>query len=116
MKWLRYTSLNAADASMNQSGSAIDATLMVYASAQAIISGTAAGTLKLQGSNDAPAGPQYLTTSAPIHWSDLASVSISGAGVYLIPKTDICYEWVRVIYVSASGTGTITANVKTVHV
>lgn len=68
----------------------------------------AGGTLKMQASNDNP------QTGTPIHWSDIASatVTISAAGSSLIPKTDICYEYIRLIYTN-TGDGTIQVNLKT---
>lgn len=65
----------------------------------------AAGTLKIQASNDHPVA----ANTVPTNWSDItgASVSVSGAGAYLIPKTDLCYEYIRLVYTN-SGTGTIS--------
>ncbi len=80
-----------------------------YISAQAVVTGSgAAGTLKLQVSNDPVQSPQL---SSPTNWSDIsgASVAISGAGVILIPKTEICYNWARfVTSTTAAGVQTIT--------
>ncbi len=65
----------------------------------------AAGTLQLQASNDEPVGAGIV----PSNWSNItsATVTISGAGAFLIPKTDLCYQWVRLVYTN-SGTGTIS--------
>ena len=64
--------------------------------------------MKLQASNDEQ--PDLRNAGwVPTNWSDIsgATVAISGAGAFLIPKTDLCYQWVRVVYTN-SGTGTQT--------
>ena len=91
---------------------AIDARNLFYCSAQAIATGAgAAGTLKLQASDDI-AGADG-NSGSPSNWSDIpsATVSVSAAGAFLIPKTDLCYQWVRVVYTN-SGTGTINVRFK----
>lgn len=95
-----------AAASVNSS--AVDARNLFYCSAQIAVTGAGAGTLKLQVSNDI-AGSDG-NPGSPSNWSDVpsASIAISGAGAYLIPKTDMCYQWARLVYTN-SGTGTINA-------
>lgn len=90
---------------------AIPAMNLLSCSAQLIGTGSAAGTMKLQASNDNPLSGG----NVPTNWNDIpsATVSVSGAGSYLIPKTDICYEYVRVVYTN-SGTGTIAVNFKSI--
>lgn len=65
----------------------------------------AAGTLQLQASNDDPKA----SNAVPTNWSNIsgAAVTVSGAGAMLIPKTDLCYQWVRLVYTN-TGTGTIS--------
>lgn len=89
------------------SSAAIPALNLFQCSVQFNVTGSAAGTGKLQGSNDVPA------VGAPTHWSDIpsATISVSGAGSFLIPKTDLCYQWVRVVYTN-TGTGTVEARFK----
>src|SRR5579872_4422788 len=76
-------------------------------SAQAVATGgSVAGTAKLQASND------NVTTGSgavPTNWTDIASatVSVSAAGTFLIPKTEICYQWIRVVYTNSGTGGTI---------
>lgn len=91
---------------------ALDAENLYQCSAQIVCTGSAAGTLKLQASNDIQLGQQP-STLTPTNWSDIpsATVTVSGAGSYLIPKTDICYQYVRLVYTN-SGTGTISVNIK----
>lgn len=78
----------------------------------ATVTGVAAGTLKVQVSNDVVKSPSF----PPTHWVDLASatVSVSGAGVVIIPKTEVCYEWMRLVYTKDTSTGSpvMTAMVK----
>ena len=76
-------------------------------SAQVTATGSAAGTLKIQASNDdIPNGP-------PVNFSDIpsATIAVSGAGTFLIPKTDLCYQYIRLVYTN-SGTGTISVVLK----
>lgn len=106
--------MNAVDASIDENSSAISSKELLSCSLQAVVTGTSTGTLKLQFSNDIvdPINPPQVPTS----WSDIpsATVSVSGAGVVLIPKTDLCYEFIRVAFVHGNGAaGHITANVKT---
>lgn len=85
---------------------AIPALNLFYCSAQCSATGAgAAGTMKLQASNDRPVA----SGAVPTNWSDIpsATVSISAAGAFLIPKTELCYEWVRVVYTN-TGTGTFS--------
>lgn len=90
--------------------SAIDSRNLFYMSAQVATTGGAAGTLKIQVSNDEmPITPIPGSGWTPTNWSDLsgASVAVSGAAAFLIPKTDCCYQYVRLVYTN-SGTGTIS--------
>jgi len=84
--------------------SAIPALNLFSASIQIAATGSAAGTLKLQASND---------DTSPSNWSDVPSafVGVTGAGAYLIPKTDLCYQFVRLVYAN-TGTGTISVTFK----
>ena len=99
--------LNAKDASLNQNSVAVDSQNMSFASVVVKMTGTAAGTVKIQASNDEPT-----TAAGPNNWVDIsgASVAVSAAGTFIIPKLDICYQYVRVVYTFSSGTGTVTAS------
>jgi len=88
-------------------------------SIQAVISGTAAGTLKLQGSNDfgnpsEAAGPVH--GQNVVNWSDIAdsSAPVTGTGTVTWNFQGVFYKWIRVVYTATSGTGTmnIRANTK----
>ncbi len=91
----------------------MDSRNLFYMSAQIAATGSAAGTLKIQVSNDEKPVLANDTAWQPTNWSDLsgASVSVSGAGAFLIPKTDLCYQYIRAVYTN-SGTGTISVVIK----
>lgn len=98
-----------AQAAATVNSAPIPAVNLFSISAQIVATGAAAGTMKLQASNDNPPnGPSAVT-----HWNDItgATVAVAAAGSFLIPKTDICYEYIRVVYTN-TGTGTIMVTVK----
>jgi len=92
-----------AAASVN--GPAIAAQNLFYCSAQIVAAGGGAGTFVIQASDD------DFGTNPPVHWTTIASATVSGDGVYLIPKIDLCYQWIRLVYTN-SGAGTISAVIK----
>jgi hypothetical protein len=100
--------ISAADASVNQTGVILPAAFVVALSAQVLVTGTSTGTVTIQVSND---------ETNPTHWTTIptvGSVTTTGAGIFLIPKLDICYEWVRVSYTATNAaSGTLTVNVHT---
>lgn len=103
--------LNALDISSNQASAAIVTDFVNSISAQAVLTGSSPnGTLKFQGSNDAVFAP-----NTPTNWNDIGTTAtITDVGVYLIPKFDVCYSYVRLVWTKSSGTGTITAYSKAV--
>lgn len=113
MRSTNFAALNAADATQaSVSSGPIDASSMTAVSCVAIAAGgTITGTLKFQVSNDAPGG----NPSTVANWVDCAqSVSITGAGNFLIPKFDVAYQWIQLVYTkttSAAG-AKITALIK----
>jgi hypothetical protein len=69
---------------------------------QAVWTGaTAAGTLKLQASNDS------------VNWSDItgSSTVVSGPGSYIWNAGDAWYPYVQLVFVQSSGTGNLNATV-----
>lgn len=82
---------------------AIDSRNLFACSAQITATGSAAGTLIIQASDD------DISNGPPVNFSPipLATIAVSGAGTFLIPKTDLCYQWVRMVFTN-SGTGTIS--------
>ncbi len=81
-------------------------------SAQLIASGNVLGNFKIQTSDDS------VTRDFPQNWEDVpdTSMAITGAGLYLIPKTDIAGQYHRLVFIDCSNgtsTGTITCNIFT---
>ena len=114
MRFLPYKALAAIDAVVASSASPpIDANQLLYVSVQIVASGAPVGVAKLQCSNDFSTDKINSTQQVVTNWSDIpsATVAVSAAGVFLVPKTDLCYRWIRVVYTKTSGTGAITANV-----
>jgi len=107
MRFYNESIIKAANAAVSQNSIAVESKLCRFASVQAVVTGTAAGSIKLQVSND-----EVVNGGSPSNWSDLtgATVSISGAGVYLIPAQNMGYQFIRAVYTASSGSGTITAN------
>lgn len=77
---------------------------------------TAAGTLKIQASNDVTSATNLALADgfAPVHWADVPSASasvVAGATVVVaIPQNS--YRWLRAVYTETTpGTGVITINV-----
>jgi len=89
---------------------------MIGFSIQAVISGTAAGTLKLQGSSDPVPDSQFNVATFPVsNWTDIADSSepVTGTGTIEYNVRSVFYNWVRVVYTSSSGTGTMTIRFNT---
>ena len=66
---------------------------------------SAAGTLKIQGSND---------PVAPTNWNDIPNMtaSVTSGSTTATPNSDVplCYQFIRVVFVSSGGAGTVSAN------
>lgn len=91
---------------------AISAQNLFNISAQAVATGgSVAGAIKMQASNDISNGA---SNWVPTHWNDVtsATIAVSGAGSFLMPKIDICYEYVRFVYTDSGTGGTIALNIK----
>lgn len=101
----------SADDSVSSNGSAIDSNQLVSSSFQAIFGdATAAGTFKIQASNDTynarynyPEG-----TFAPANWTDIpnATASIASGASAILLLGQMSYRWVRAVYTSSSGGST----------
>lgn len=113
MRFINLQPIVAADITTDPVGAPMDASYLFYTSVQGIITGSSpVGTIKLQVSNDHIMASNLAADTTPTHWSDLATVAVNATGNFLIPKTDLCYQWIRVIYVKTSGTGTVTVNLQ----
>lgn len=100
MKPVNETALNALSVAANQNSAAVDADFLWQATVQAVVTDAAsAGTVKIQGSND-PVNVQL--NQVPTNWANIANstVTIAGAGVYLVPLTQLCHKSIRVTYTS----------------
>ncbi len=74
---------------------------------QAVWTGTATGTLKLQGSVDPNSG-----NINPVNWTDVTNSSdaVTTSGNYLWNVSDVMYNWVRLVYANSFiESGAITA-------
>lgn len=105
--------LPVSDASMSQtSPPAIVDHAWGYA-IQVVITGTATGTVKLQGSCDPGPNANFQAANDPyvVDWTDIANSSqpVTGAGTVTYDVVKTAYPWVRVVYTASSGTGTISA-------
>ncbi len=113
MRNVNAIALSAAD-NVNTNGNLIDANQLAQASFHAVFSdATAAGTFKIQGSNDvAPARNMALIDGfAPTHWVDVPnqSASIVAGAQALLTLAPSPYRWLRAVYASsAAGVQTIT--------
>lgn len=106
----------SAPSSASFNGSSIIADQLIACSAQAVNVGTGVGTVKLQASNDGPGlRVDAKGNPLPTNWNDItgATVAVSGAGPFLIPKIDLGYRYIRAVYTFTSGTGTISVNIAT---
>jgi len=111
MKQINCSILSAVDTA-SQTGAAVEASQLVSMSAHAYFGDvTAAGTLKLQASNDPDAqGP--VSTFVPTNWVDIpsASAAIAAGAPALITIANMSYRWVRAVYTRTGG-GSSTINV-----
>ena len=75
---------------------------------------SADGTVKLQASNDFAPAANLQGAFSPTNWIDVpnTSQSVSSGASVLIPFTQICYQWIRVVWTYSSGaSSTITAEI-----
>jgi hypothetical protein len=99
------------DPTTNQTGSAIRCATSFAVSMVVVPTGTpGTGTVKLQVHN----GPSVAApATGDAGWIDLpsASVTLSGTTTLLVAFTNICHNWIRVVYTKAGSpsTGSITA-------
>lgn len=112
MKYVSSNILTSTTPVDSQNSSAIDASQLFAVSCQIVTgSGTAAGTVQLQVSNDL-IGQDYTMQSAPTNWNNLgtAATLAAGATAYYISRLDICARSLRAQYVSTTTLAdTITA-------
>src|ERR1051326_4982637 len=113
MRFLNDPLFNATSQTSKNSD-ALDSSQMEAASVQVYFSdAAAAGTLKVQVSNDHWGAGNLPEPFTPTHWNDLsgASVTVAAGATSLIPRFDVCYQWIRLVWTSTGGAGTMTATV-----
>jgi len=115
MKRTNHIILNNGDASGNLTSDAFWLDQIYVIALQATITGTTAGTIKLQGSADL--GTQFPNNPAAgagiSTWTDIvnSSTPVTGAGSVTWNFQGVGYEWIRCVYSVSSGTGNITVTV-----
>lgn len=96
------TYLASASLASNNTSAAINVSDWTHFSLMLVWTGTPTGSFKLQCSND---------MQAPTNWEDVtgSSFAVAGAAGQLVFNYDTApFKWVRLVYTSTSGTGTIT--------
>ena|SRR3984957_17916264 len=100
------------DASVSQTSESVNLNYRYGIAIQAVLTGTPVGTLSLQGSCDfgAPNNPQAGGNNQVVNWTDISGSAspVTGAGTASWNYQGAFYKWIRLIYTSSSGTGTIT--------
>lgn len=118
MHFLNASALSAVD-SASQTGSPLDANQWVSASFHAYFGdATAAGTVKLQASNDINTTQYNSQNFQPTNWVDVPSQSatIAAGASALLTIPNCSYRWLRVVYTrSAGGSTTINVNVMALY-
>ena len=112
---MRYTNkivLNAVTNDGNKTSSAIDASQLFAASVIGVFSdGAAAGTIKIQGSNDTneDSNLQSVRNFTPTNWVDIPSASgaVTAGEVEVAVANPLCYRWIRATWTRTAGAGTI---------
>ena len=68
---------------------------------------TGAGTVSLEASNDSGSTAFPIGEFVPTNWVAVpnASVAISGDGQYLVPVTNLAFQFLRVVFTRTSGSG-----------
>lgn len=114
MKYVNSTPLNAVDDSISQTSGKIDLSQLVSLSFHTYFGdATAAGSVKIQASNDlCPPGnlPSSFTVT---NWVDIpsASATITSGAPALITINQVVYRWARVVFTNVSGgSTTLTVN------
>lgn len=110
MRYITSLALDGQNAASSNTSQVYDASQLLQASAHIICSATATGVVKFQASNDYG---NNMSGAVPTNWVDIPSITqtLSGGTAYLIPKFDLCYQWIRIAY-TAGGTGTVTVKMK----
>lgn len=110
---MQNVSLSAFSATnVSANGSAVDVGLIPQASFLCrFTDGAAAGTLKIQGSNDR-ATADYAQQQVPVNWADIpnASAAITAGGSQMIIIPVMAFQWVRVVWTRSAGAGNVNVD------
>ena|SRR5579859_5342950 len=114
MRKVNCAALAAVDTS-SQNGAQLDTNQWVSASFHAVFGdSTAAGTVKLQASNDIFLDQYQPGNFTVTNWVDLPnqSATITSGAPAILTVAQCAYRWMRVVYTSTSGgSSTVTVNV-----
>lgn len=108
MKVVSTTILSANNATANSS--ALDTNQAVNLTFQGIFSdAAAAGSMKVQGSNDQPPQGRPSAAFTPTHWSDIpnATATVTSGAAPMIVLSNVACQYMRVVYTRSAGAGTI---------
>src|SRR5579859_1322918 len=100
MRKVNSTVLSAVDTA-SQNGSQIDSNQLISASFQVVFGdATAAGTLKIQASNDICNDQYQPATFTVTNWTDIpnATATIASGASALITIYQLSYRWLRAVY------------------
>jgi len=101
--------INGASAAVNQNSVVLDTSHVLSLSIHTTTTGTSTGTISVQASND--------VDKPVVNWSPVPTFtsSVTAAGSYLIPKFDVCYAWMRIVFTATNAAaGTVTVKIKTI--
>ena len=115
MRTFDFIAINASDA-VSQTSVAFDTQNIFRISALAVFGdATAAGSIKLQASNDfLNASPTSQGSFVPTNWVDIpsATATVTAGAKTLIPATEIAYRYVRIVFTQTTpGSTTVVVNV-----
>lgn len=106
--------IGTADSSRN--GPKIDANQLVNFTVQTIVTGgtTAAGTIKVQGSNDLPTNNDRASFE-PTNWSDVpnATATLTAGVAPLIVCSNVACQYIRIVFTRSAGAGSEFITIKT---
>lgn len=102
----------ALDLSADAASSAIFVGQDLGLSIQAVWTGSPVGSFKIQVSNDQGPAENSIMTGAVANWSDYTGSAVSAGGtsgnwMWDLPLTGV--RWVRLVFTSTSGTGSLTS-------
>jgi hypothetical protein len=121
---MRNQTIQAASGPNNATvtGSQIDAGQIVCCSFHLVVGdGTAAGTFKIQASNDIAPFGQQAQNFVVTNWVDVPSATVTqtaGTQQALISLSNPCYRWLRAVWIKTSGgtPSTLTINMNSTGV